>query len=84
MRAIVVTIIVLYVLLAFIGCLDRQRAIESAHGRGGKEKRNEEIGAENRRGVRGSVGVGGDNHRRVENPGSLATGGGSQGLRPDD
>jgi hypothetical protein len=36
MKAVIVFVVVVYLVLAFIGCLDREHAIENA---GGKEKR---------------------------------------------
>jgi hypothetical protein len=56
MRAIVIFVIVLYVLLAFVGCLDRDSAIESAND-GGREKLNEAILVKPRLGD-GSVDIG--------------------------
>jgi hypothetical protein len=43
MKAIVVILIVLYVVLAFVGCLDRNCAIEDARACGKEELRNEAV-----------------------------------------
>jgi hypothetical protein len=67
MKAIVVILIVLYVVLAFVGCLDRNSAIEDAHAGGKEELRNEAVMGNSRNMHRVD-----DVDSRVANAGSIA------------
>ena len=73
MRGFVLALIVLYVLLSFIGCLDRNNAVQNSRN-GGEEKSDEIILGHQRsvrRGLPGRLG------RNLAAGGSLATAGGN-------
>jgi hypothetical protein len=67
MKAFVVILIVVYVVLAFVGCLDRNSAIEDAHA-SGKEGTRNEAAVDERCGVHRVDDV----NSRVANVGSIA------------